>query len=122
MSTPSMHVGSTEASSPSSESAGPVSSKASLAGAGPPKENAPAGNWLNLALFSIGGVAAVGLVVVLFGAYLIKPENTGIIVAGAIILLLAVIAWIFTALTMVGLLIWQMITPRGNKRRKSPPQ
>ena len=122
MSTPSMHVSSIEAGLPSSDSAGTMSVEASSVGAGPPKENVPASNWLNLALFSIGGVAAIGLVVILFGAYLIKPENINVIVAGTIILMLAVMAWIFTALLMVGDLIWKMITSRGNKQRKSPPR
>ena len=71
-------------------------------------------DWWNFAMFSIGGVAALGLVVVLFGAYLVQPENAGLIVAGTIILMLAVIAWIFMALTTIGIQIWKIITSRGN--------
>ena len=79
-------------------------------------------DWWNFAMFSIGGVAALGLVVVLFGAYLLQSENTGVIVAGTIILMLAVIAWIFAALVMIGNLIWKIIASRGNKPRKSRPR
>lgn len=71
-------------------------------------------DWWNFAIFSIGGVAALGLVVVLFGAYLVQPENTGLIVTGTIILILAVIAWIFMALTTIGIQIWKIIASRGN--------
>ncbi len=122
MSTPNMPVNSIEASSPSNDAPEPVSGGASPAGSGRPRENSNTSNWLNFVLFSIGGVAAIGLVVILFGAYLIGPDNAGVIVAGTIILMLAVIAWIFTGLIMVGNLIWKMITSLGNKPRKSPPQ
>ena len=118
MSTPNMRASSIEEISPSSNPSGPAASEASSVGAGAPKGGPAVSNWLNLALFSIGGVAAIGLVVILFGAYLIEPVNTGVIVAGTIILMLAVIAWIFTALTMVGILVWKLITSRGNKARK----
>ena len=122
MSTPNIRISSIEASSPSNDAPGLVSDGALPAGAGGPNENAGASNWLNFALFSIGGVAAIGLVVILFGAYLMGKENTGVIVSGTIILMLAVIAWIFTGLIMVGNLIWRIATSRGNKPRKSPPQ
>ncbi len=123
MATPKVHVSSGEASSPLNDSPGSVSNGASPDGTVEPKSGgAGSNNWLNFALFSIGGVAAVGLVVILFGAYLMEPENTGAIVAGTIILMLAVIAWVFTALIMVGNLIWGMITSRGNESRKSPSQ
>ena len=79
-------------------------------------------DWWNFAMFSIGGVAALGLVVVLSGAYLVQPEHAGLIVAGTIILMLAVIAWIFAALVMIGNLIWKIIASRGNKPRKSRPR
>ena len=118
MSTPNMRASSIEASSPSNDPAVPVSGETSPVGASAPKRNQAVNNWLNLALFSIGGVAAVGLVVILFGAYLMKPVNAGVIVAGTIILMLAVIAWIFTALAMISTLIWKLITSRGNKARK----
>ena len=122
MSTPNMRASSIEANSPSSDPAASASGEATPVGAGAPKGDPAVNNWLNLALFSIGGVAAIGLVVILFGAYLLKPANTGVIVSGAIILMLAIIAWIFAALTMIGNLLWKIINSRGNKPRKSPPR
>ncbi len=71
-------------------------------------------DWWNFAMFSIGGVAALRLVVVLFGAYLVQPENTRLIVAGTVILILAVIARIFVALTTIGSRVWKIIASRGN--------
>ena len=118
MSTPNMRASSIEEESPPSDPSGPASSESSAVGAGAPKGGSAVSNWLNLALFSIGGVAATGLVMILFGAYLIEPANTSVIVAGTIILMLAVIAWIFTALTMIGTLTWKLITSRGIKARK----
>ena len=123
MATPNMRVSSIESSSPSKESPEPISGGESPGGVLEPKNGgADSNTWLNFALFSIGGVAAIGLVVILFGAYWMEPENTGVIVAGTIILMLAVITWIFTGLIMVGSLIWRMINSRGNKPRKSPLQ
>ena len=122
MSTPNIYVSSIETNSPPSDPVGPVSGEASSAGAGAPKKGASPSNWLSFALFSIGGVAAIGLVTILFGAYLMEPENAGVIVAGTIVLMLSVIAWIVTALAMVGNLIWKMVTSRGNKPRRLPPQ
>ena len=84
------------------------------------KSGSAVDRWLNFALFSIGGVAAAGLVVVLFGAYLMETNNDGVIVAGTIILLLAVVAWIFAALIMTGDLIRKLLISRGSKPCKSP--
>ena len=56
----------------------------------------------------------------LFGAYLMETNNDGVIVAGTIILLLAVVAWIFAALIMTGDLIRKLLISRGSKPRKSP--
>ena len=105
-----------------SDSAGALSGSGTPTGDGTHESDSAVNNWLNFALFSIGGVAAVGLVVILFGAYLMESENAGVIIAGTIILMVAVIAWILTALIMVGDLIRKLVTSRGNKPRKSPPQ
>ena len=74
-------------------------------------------DWWNFAIFSIGGVAALGLVVVLFGAY-ITPHDT-VIVSGTIILLLAVVAWILAACIVVANVAKQWLTPRDRKSRGS---
>ena len=122
MSTPNVPASSIETGSPSSDLSGPVPGDAPRVGSGGLKEVTDGHNWSNVALFSIGGVAAIGLVIVLSGAYLVKPESVTMIVAGTVILMLAVIAWIFTALAMIGSLIWRLITSRGKKARKRLPK
>ena len=87
---------------------------------GAQKSGSAVDKWLNFALFSIGGVAAVGLVMILFGAYLVASDS--LIVAGAAILSLATIAWILAALAMVGDLAWKLVSARGKRPRKSLPQ
>ena len=72
-------------------------------------------DWWNFAIFSIGGVAALGLVVVLFGAYM-TPHDT-LIVIGTIILLLAVVAWLLAACLVMANIAKQWLTPRDRKSR-----
>ena len=74
-------------------------------------------DWWNFAIFSIGGVAALGLVVVLFGAYL-TPNDT-LIVSGTIIMLLAVIAWILAACYVLVTIAKRWFTP-GDKKSRGP--
>jgi hypothetical protein len=104
-----------DASTSSGDFVGPSSADAGarLSGAG-------TNNWLNLAFLSIGAVAAIGLLVVLFGAYVMRPGNDGVIIAGAIVLLAAVVAWIFVALFMVGHLLRQLVTSRRDKKLREP--
>ena len=60
-------------------------------------------DWLIPAVFIIGAFAALGLVVVAFGAYL-TPSITAVVV-GVAIMLLAATAWVIAALyLMVGIL------------------
>ena len=74
-------------------------------------------DWWNFAMFSIGGVAALGLVVVLFGAYL-TPNDTAII-SGTIIMLIAVIAWILAACFVIIDVVKQWLIIRGKRSRET---
>ena len=74
-------------------------------------------DWWNFAIFSIGGVAALGLVVVLFGAYLI-PNNAAII-SGTIIMLVAVIAWFFSVCFVIVDVAKQWFVIRGKRSRET---
>ena len=78
-------------------------------------------NWLNFGFLSIGAVAAVGLLLVLFSAYALKPANVNIIIVGSIILLISVVAWIVAALIMVSYLFRQLMVSRRGKRLRARP-
>ena len=75
---------------------------------------------LNIAMFSIGAVTITGMLVILFGLYITKPENVAIIFTGVIILLIAVLAWGVVVLIVVGHLIREIVNSRGKKRHKLP--
>ena len=77
---------------------------------------------LNIAMFSIGAVTIIGMLVILFGIYITKPENVVIIFIGMIFLVIAVLAWGVVALVMIGHLIRGIVISRGKKRRKPPPR
>ena len=51
--------------------------------------------WFNAIMLIIGGIAALGFVVVMAGAYLI--DNVPAILAGTIAILIAAVAWIIVA-------------------------
>ena len=74
-------------------------------------------DWWNFAIFSIGGVAALGLVVVLFGAYL-TPNDTAII-SGTIIMLIAVIAWIFAVCFVIVDVVKRWFVIRDKRSRET---
>ena len=74
-------------------------------------------DWWNFAIFSIGGVAAWGLVVVLFGAYL-TPSDTAII-SGTIIMLIAVIAWILAVCFVIIDVVKQWFLIRDKRSRET---
>ena len=89
-------------------------------GAGKRNPGAIADRRLNIAMFSIGAVTIIGMLVILFGLYITKPENVAIIFTGAIILLIAVLAWGVVVLIVVGHLIREIVNSRGKKRHKLP--
>ena len=74
-------------------------------------------DWWNFAIFSIGGVAALGLVVVLFGAYL-TPSDTAII-SGTIIMLIAVIAWILAVCFVIVDVVKRWFLIRDKRSRET---
>ncbi len=119
--TPDTRSSSIETSAPLIDPHGPSDGNGATIVHGSHKFRSTSSKWLDFALFSIGGVAAAGLVVVLFGAYLIEPPSSGVIVVGTIVLLVATIAWIITALVMIGDIIWKLITSRGSKSHRLPP-
>ena len=89
-------------------------------GAGGRNLSAIAGRRMNIAMFSIGAVTITGMLAILFGLYITKPENVAIIFTGAIILLIAVLAWGVVVLIVVGRLIREIVNSRGKKRHKLP--
>ena len=89
-------------------------------GAGGQNPGAIADRRLNIAMFSIGAVTIIGMLVILFGLYITKPENVAIIFTGVIILLIAVLAWGVVVLIVVGHLIREIVNSRGKKRHKLP--
>ena len=88
---------------------------------GSPQPGATTTNWLNFGFLSIGAVAAIGLLLVLFGAYAVKPANTNIIIVGSIVLLISVVAWIVAALVMLSYLFRQLVVSRRGKRSRARP-
>ena len=64
-------------------------------GDGTPLSRAAAIGWFNTMMLIIGGIAALGFVAVMAGAYLI--DNVPAILAGTIVILIAAITWIIMA-------------------------
>ena len=67
-------------------------------------------DWLIPAVFIIGAFAALGLVVVAFGAYLTPSITT--VVVGVAIMLLAATAWIIAALYLMVSILKRLFIPR----------
>ena len=74
-------------------------------------------DWWNFAIFSIGGVAALGLVVVLFGAYI--TPNDAAIISGTIIMLIAVVAWLLAACFVIVDIVKQWFIIRDKRSRET---
>ncbi len=109
----------TRAGTPAGAASSPDDAIATPAGAGR-NPSTIAGRRMNIAMFSIGAVTIIGMLVILFGLYITKPENVAIIFTGAIILLIAVLAWGVVVLIVVGHLIREIVNSRGKKRHKLP--
>ena len=67
-------------------------------------------DWLIPAVFIIGAFAALGLVVVAFGAYLTPSITT--VVVGVAIMLLAATAWMIAALCLMVGILKRLFSPR----------
>ena len=83
------------------------------------KSGATENAWINFAMFSIGAVAVIGFLVIMFGIYVLEPDSVTMILAGMGILLIATIAWLVAAWIMLGSFILGLFTSRGKKSRKS---
>ena len=90
-------------------------------GIGPSQPGATSTSWLNFGFLSIGAVGAIGLLLVLFGAYVVKPENANLIIAGSIILLISVVAWVIVASIMIIHLFRHLVALRRDKQLRTPP-
>ena len=90
--------------------------------AGGRNPSAIADRRLNIAMFSIGAVTIIGILAILFGLYVTKPENGVIIFIGVITLLIAVLAWGVVVLIVVVRLIREIVNSRGKERRRPPLQ
>ena len=121
MTTPNAHDNPLAVNAESVDFSAQMHHESTSSGIGSPQPRATATNWLNFGFLSIGAVAAIGLLLVLFGAYAVKPENANIIIAGSIILLISVIAWIVVALVMVIDLFRQLVASRRDKQLRKPP-
>ena len=89
-------------------------------GAGARSPGATVGRRMNVAIFSISAVTIIGILAILFGLYVTKPENGVIIFIGVITLLIAVLAWGVVVPIVVGRLIREIFNSRGKKRHKLP--
>ena len=67
-------------------------------------------DWLIPAVFIIGAFAALGLIVVAFGAYLTSSITT--VVVGVAIMLLAAMAWVIAALYLMVGILKRLFSPR----------
>ena len=83
------------------------------------KSGATENAWINFAMFSIGAVAVIGFLVIMFGIYVLEPDSVAMILIGMGILLIATIAWLVAAWVMLGGFILGLFTSRGKKSRKS---
>lgn len=98
-----------------------VRTESAPSGIGTSQPGARYTNWLNFSFLSIGAVGAIGLLLVLFGIYAVKPENVNIIIAGSIILLISVVAWIVAASVMITNLFRHLVALRRDKQLRTPP-
>ena len=117
MVTPSTPSGSFEVDAPQANSVGALST-----GVPPPdqqmhRSDSDRNNWSNLGLFSIGAVAAIGLSLILIGFYLTEEPSLPLILAGIIVLDIALLAWVVVALVMIAGLIRGIVISRGKKWR-----
>ena len=95
---------------------------AAAPGAGARSPGATVGRRMNVAIFSISAVTIIGILAILFGLYVTKPENGVIIFIGVITLLIAVLAWGVVVPIVVGRLIREIFNSRGKERRRPPLQ
>lgn len=103
MSTPNTHSGSIEGKAPGLEMQAPAEQANFQESNRTPRDGY---FWLNRAFYIIGAIAGVGCIVVLIGAYVIPKLSVGLdganaVLAGTLVIVLAVSAWIATTVIMV---------------------
>ena len=69
-------------------------------------------HWLDRIFYISGAIAGIGFLVVLFAAYLV-PSLVAILV-GTILISLGVIAWIFTALLLIFIMLKSLLGRGGS--------
>ena len=117
MVTPSTPSGSFEVDASQANSAGDLSTGVPPADQQMHRSGSDRNNWSNLGLFSIGAVAAIGLSLILIGFYLTEEPSLPLILAGIIVLDIALLAWVVVALVMIAGLIRGIVISRGKKWR-----
>ena len=122
MSTPDVQSNSIEADALPGNSVGALSTGMPSSDMREFQSNSDRNNWSNLALFSIGAVAAIGLSIILIGVYLTEQMSLALILAGVIVLDIAILAWVIVALMMISTLIRGIIISRGTKWRRTQQQ
>ena len=122
MVTPGTPSGSVDVDKPQGNSVGALSTGVPPADQQMDRSGSDRNNWSNLALFSIGAGAAIGLSLILIGVYLTEQQSLFLILAGIIVLDIALLAWVIVALVMIAGLIRGIVISRGNKWRRPPRQ
>ena len=122
MTTPDVQSNSIEADALPGNSAGALSTGMPPSDMRELQSNSDRNNRSNLALFSIGAVAAIGLSIILIGVYLTEQMSLALIVAGIIVLDIAVIAWIIVALITIVDVIRRIVISHGAKPRRPQPR
>ena len=75
--------------------------------------------WMDVASFIFTGVAAIGLLIVLFGVFL--TPNDLVTLIGALIVTLAAIGWLATAIALLVSIIKLWLTSAGKVSAAGPP-
>ena len=93
-----------------------------IASAPAESEESTRNDWLSPIVFIIGGVAAIGLVIVAWGAYFApNAPNLTAVTAGVAIMLLAATAWILAATYLIASLVKRWFTDRRPASRPGSP-
>ncbi len=87
------------------------------AGTERPFHNPASDDWASLSSFVLAGICGLGLLVVVFGAYLIRSD--ALLLIGAGIMCLGAIGWVFVAILMVGIIVKRWLTFPGTSDKVS---
>ena len=76
-----------------------------------PSINPVSESWVSLTSFVFAGLTGLGLLVVVFGVYLIRSDL--LILIGAATMSLAAMGWVVVALVMIGIIVKRWLTFSG---------